>query len=376
MKSCQLSLRFISVVSLSVLVVFSLGAPTAFSQGVGTPGTGPGPGGGPSGTTSIVGGPVFKTPLSVDGDTYTFPIDAHNSSGALLPNWAGVMAKVHVLDPSEVDVTAVSLTPASVAPFGTGKFAGGPVAVSPFGPASANVASSPMLFTAMDPSWASSGRTLLPSSTYPVIDIDVRVKGSNAGGNSDADISVMLADIYHQPGLQFTVPPGGGSTSITFTNPGSRYWTWFASGLAFVTSNITNTQQLHVTHSALSNLATEFGPVPPEYTQPNPLNPQPIQPSEYFLRKAPSPETGHWIHAGQTIVWHELPATTRIHFGPRGGGTVITLFGSFLHAVPFGTAATIGIDHIPEPTAPILLASGLVCMAVGIRSRRRRRNGE
>jgi hypothetical protein len=54
--------------------------------------------------------------------------------------------------------------------------------------------------------------------------------------------------------------------------------------------------------------------------------------------------------------------------------TTFTAFipGSQIYAFPFLATASIGIEHIPEPAAPILLLSGLVSLACGFRARRRR----
>jgi len=325
---------------------------------------------------------IQKTAPSSDGDSHTFLIDVHNP-GPALANWAGVLAKVHVIDPAEVDVASVVLAPPSVAPFGTpgpfgGPFALGPVAVSPFGPPSGNMGSVPVTFTAVHPDYANSGITLPFSGIYPVIDINVNVKGSS-GDNSDADLTVMVADIFHVPGMTFHLPgtPGGGprpgSTLVTFFTPGSQVWTWFKSGQAFVTSNIYDVNGLHIAHTQGSQHTQ--GGLPIEENDPL------IQDSNYYLRRPAQPSTGHWIHVDRTIRWHGLPATTVIHLsggGPNGGAgsTVITLFGSYLYANPFGPViATLGIEHIPEPTAPILLLGGMASLVCGFRSRRRRMQG-
>lgn len=281
------------------------------------------------------------------------------------------------MDAAELDVASVRLAPGNLSPFGIGPFASGSIAFSPFGPASHNAASSPRLFTAVLPSYIHSGITLPVSATHPVIDIDVNVKGSS-GANSDVDLSVMVADIFHVPGITYhlpTVPPGGGSTNITVTFPGSQIWTWFQSGYAFVTSNVHGVSDLHIFHDPSSLHYTQAG------GPTNPINPidadDPlIEESNYFLRRPAVPDTGHWIHVDRTIVWHGLPATTVIHLlgGPNGSGsTVVTLFGSYLYANPFSPViATLGIEHIPEPAAPVLLLGGVVSLACGLRARRRR----
>ncbi|MCG8449835.1 MAG: PEP-CTERM sorting domain-containing protein [Pirellulales bacterium] len=390
MKLSQTCLAFVAVVSFTFVALFSPLASITYGQAIS-----PGPVAPPTvppGTVSA--GAVIKTPPLADGQGHTVAIDVHNPGTSPIPNWAGVLVEMHIADAAEVDVDSVKLvTPPNVAPIGPAvppplsppgfvyPFAGGPTAVSPFGPASNNAQSAPVIFTALNSNYQNSGTTLQPSANYPVMDIDLRAKNTNLP-NSDVDITLKFADIYHFPGTtivtSFFVPGGPNSVTTTQTKlvGGSRYFTWFQSGHAFVTSNIKSINDLHIAgvngaNFHLQNSANHSLPDAGPNTLPL------IQVSNYFLALNPDPETGHWIHT-IPIKWHTVQQKITKMFHKTGGPgfTVVTsvfLPGSHLYAAPFLATATIGIEHIPEPAAPLLLLAGLGSLGFGIRSRSRRR---
>ena len=99
--------------------------------------------------------PVIKTPPLAAGDLITIPIDVHNPGPAALPNWAGVIVEVYLMDPSEVDIVAVRVGGFPVPhPFPTsGATTGG-------GPALGNTVA---VFTVFNPAAFFSGVSLQPS---------------------------------------------------------------------------------------------------------------------------------------------------------------------------------------------------------------------
>src|SRR5688572_12584613 len=112
MNSLHCSCTRISLLSLCILALASLSLPKAFAQFVTGPGAGPPtPPGATSGGVPAPGGvnSGFKTPPLSSGQVISVPIAIHNSSGAVLPNWAGVLVEVHLDDPSEVDIVAVKV---------------------------------------------------------------------------------------------------------------------------------------------------------------------------------------------------------------------------------------------------------------------------
>ena len=291
----------------------------------------------------------YKTPRSSAGDMLSIPIDVHNPGPGTLTNWAGVLAKIHVRDATEVDVTAVKLAPGNVFPIGPpgAPFSMGPLAASPFGPPSMNAQSVPIVFTALNTAWFRSGITLPTSANYPVVDLDLVVKNSDVGGNSDTDITVMFADIVHNPGFSVRVTGTGGGTIIPY---GSTTFLWDQSLNVFVQSNIQGQQDMHIQPGQ----GTPLGGVESMYQFPEPAEPQ----------------TGHWIHIEEPILWHVI--TGQITLPPWTTTTTFFFGGSSLVALPFAATAFIGIEHIPEPTAPLLLAFGVASLVIGFRSRRRR----
>ncbi len=374
--SCQRSLQFVSVAFLSVAVVAFL-ASTALAQttyltgpGGSPPPTGPGTVGGepaPGGVNSAI-----KTPPLQAGELVTIPIEVHNPGPAALPNWAGVLVSVHLADPSEVDIAAVRV--------------GGVPQPHPF-PTSGGPGSTVAIFTVFNPAAFFSGVSLQPSSVYPAISLDLVGKNTSPINNSDVDIELKFADIYHQPGVTLTtyiintspnsvhLPAVPGSTFVPRTVQGSTTWPVNDSHRWLVPSSIGGLPDLHLTaggHQVNSDVPFPNAPPTVEFE------------SKYALPRNVEPGTGHFIHLPAGII-HRVTSVVSFHLvGGRPGSTsvpaggiisTLTAFipGSQIYAVPFLATATIGIEHIPEPTAPLLLLGGMVSLACGFRSRRRRK---
>jgi len=385
MKSGYHRFAFVSLLSVFAFSGFLL-QPT-FGQFLTGPGGAPPttPPGSTTGGTPVPSGGLItdiKTkPLSA-GQTVTIPIDVHNSSGVPLPNWAGVLVEVHLADPSEVDIVSVKVGGVPVPhPFPTsGMTAGG-------GPAPGSTAA---VFTVFHPSAFASGISLQPSSAFPAITLDLVAKNTNPINNSDRDINLRFADIYHQPGSTFTyfkintatttihLGPSPGSTSMVVPTPGSTTWQIGNSHRILVPSSIDNLDGLHLTaggHQANSNI-----PFPNANPSQNEFE------SAYVIPRNVDPATGHWLHIPFEGTIHRVASAITVHNGGRTASSTVVLRGSTwvstftayipgsqMFAVPFLATASIGIEHIPEPAAPILLLGGLASLAVGFRTRRQRK---
>ena len=366
MKTFQRSFQMVSVAFLLVAVVALLASP-AFAQTDFLIGPG-GPLPAPAGTT---GSSDIKTPPLTDGEAVSIPISVHNPGPGALPNWAGVQVEVHLVDASEVDITGVDV-------------GGVPVALNPFlSGANSNVA----VFTWFHPAAFASGISLQPSSSFPAITLHLAAKNTDPINNSDVDIKLRFADIYHRPGATLTWqitntgPPihrvafAGSTMVLTKFFPGSTYFPIANSHKILVQSDINSMEDLHLTaggHQANSN-----NPFPN-------AGPNNNFASKYVLPGNANPETGHFHHlpAGvahvvSTLVSaHRLPNPASSTMIPTGGviSTLTAFFpGSTIFAMPFLATANIGIEHVPEPAAPILLLVGIASLAFGFRSRRRRR---
>lgn len=355
----------------SLALSVSLLASSAFAQLLVGPGSTPPP---PPGSGAVPSAPVIKTPRMSAGEIISIPISVHNPGPAPLPNWAGTLVEVHLGDPSEVDIVAVRV--------------GGVPVPHPFIPNS-GPGSTVAIFTAFHPAAFFSGVNLQPSSLFPAITLDLVAKNTNPINNSDVDINLRFADIFHQPGytsVQYVTNPGPpihrvpipGSTMVLRPTPGSTTWPLPDSHRWLVRSSIHELEDLHLTangryHAQNSNVHDPFPNAPPSY---------PFE-SKYALPSGANPETGHFIHLPAGIV-HRV--TTVIPFHRLGnplsstmiptGGIISTLVafipGSQIYAVPFFATASIGIEHIPEPAAPILLLAGISSFAFGFRARRLR----
>ena len=384
MKSFQRSFRIASVAFLSVAVVALL-APSAFAQSfvIGPGGLPPTPPGGTTGGQPIPGGgvnPVIKTsPLSA-GQLETVFIDVHNSSGAVLPNWAGVLVKIHLMDPSEVDIVAVRI--------------GGVQQPHPFQVSGAGPGSTTLLIPVFHPAASFSGISMLPSSAFPAITLSLIGKNTDPVNNSDVDIKLEFADIYHAPGYTsfgttMVHNPGPGThistivgstdiirptrgSTIHVLQEGSYHW--------LVPSSIDGgLPQLHMTGQGQNgHRADSVNPFP------NAANPTLNYESKYHLPSG-NPDTGKFIHLGPGTI-HRVATNRTFHVTtafvsstvvdvsssfPVGVTTFIP--GSSIFAMPFLATATIGIEHVPEPAAPILLLCGIASLAFGFRSRRLRK---
>lgn len=384
MKSGYHRFVSVSVQSLFFLALFSFGLQTALGQFLTGPGGGPPtpPGATSGGMPDPNGGLItsIKTPPMSAGEVISIPIDIHNSSGAVLPNWAGALVQVHLADPSEVDIVAVKV--------------GGVPQPHPFPLSGVTTGGLPApgstfaSFPVFHPSAFASGVSLLPSSAFPAITLDLVAKNTNPINNSDIDINLKFADIYHQPNVTLThfivnsstvtvhLPAQPGSTIIPMPSPGSTTWVWQNSHRVLVPSSINDLEGLHLTaggHQANSN-----NPFPNANPSQNDFQ------SAYVIPKDVDPASGHFIHFPAGIV-HRVASSLPFHLvGGRLGSTFIfpgttwvstfTAFvpGSQIIAVPFLATASIGIEHIPEPAAPLLLLGGLVSLGISYRSRRQR----
>jgi hypothetical protein len=241
---------------------------------------------------------AFKTPPLLDSDTILIPLDMHPTTamGAPWLGWGGALMNLHLADPTEVDVLAGS-NPA------------GGITTLPFGPPSAGVASSSVRFTFFHPAVFGSGIPLTPSVNQPIFTLSLHAKNTLPINNGDFDLTASFANIWHViGGTAF-------ASQVVLLDP---------SAYVFVTSNITNTGQLHTTNSLV-----EWNPA--------------------------TPGTGHWLHV-------DLPLTFHLTGGPGSN-----IFATFVNT------AKIGIQHVPEPTSAALLGLGLGALALSRRVAARRR---
>ncbi len=365
MKIFQCLFRLVSVAFLLVAVVALLASP-AFAQNdfLIAPG---GPLPTPAGST---GSSDIKTPPLINGQTVSVPISVHNSSGAALANWAGVRVEVHLVDASEVDITGVLV--------------GGVPVANPF-PAT-GAGSTVAVFTAFHAAAFASGTNLPDSGIFPAITLQLAAKNTDPINNSDTDIVLRFADIYHRPGgiltWQVTNPgPGSvhqpgfaGSTSIVTVFPGSTQWPVPSSHMILVNSHVESMADLHLDGNGHTPLGGNPFPNAGPYNEFE---------SKYVLPRDVDPEGAHFHHlpAGNihvvstSVVGHRLGAVGSVMI-PAGGviSTLSAFFpGSTIFAMPFAATANIGIEHVPEPAAPILLLCGVASLAFGFQTRRRRR---
>jgi hypothetical protein len=105
--------------------------------------------------------------------------------------------------------------------------------------------------------------------------------------------------------------------------------------------------------------------------------------SKFVIPHGVNPEGAHFHHFPAGIV-HRVASFIPFHNVGRVGSTLVLksatwvstfaafIPGSQIYAFPFLATASIGIEHIPEPAAPVLLLGGLASLACGFRARRRR----
>jgi hypothetical protein len=251
--------------------------------------------------------PLFKTPPMTDSQTISVPLAVHMSPTKT--NWAGFFFKLHLVDPSELDVTGMAPN--------TGL--SGSVPPYPFGPPSSGVASSPLFFTFWHVAAQQSGITIPSSVVFPVGTLFLHAKNTTPINNSDTDLTAMVWNIFHLrcPELGCT---------------GSSYLTIPQSGYVYA-----NRTLLHGTHSTIV----------PQTTNPLLAGQVPTSPAHVGQ--------GKWIH-------NNGPAA-QLHIPPGQG--------SFFYALPAGTAA-LGIEHVPEPATAVLLGGGFLALGASGWLRRRR----
>lgn len=379
MKGSMARSLLVHLICFSLVLSFSLLASSAFAQFLAGPGATPNPtpppGSGTVGGEPVPAGvnPLIKTPPASAGQPFSIPIGVHNP-GPALPNWAGVLVEVHLGDPSEVDIVAVKV--------------GGVPVPHPF-PVSGGPGSTAAIFTVFHPAAFASGISLQPSSFFPAITLDLVAKNTTPlNNNSDVDINLRFADIYHQPSVTLFhfkintatttihLPPSPGSTTIMRPTPGSTTWPWADSHRVLVNSSINSMEDLHLTaggHQMNSNF-----PFPNADPSQNNFE------SAFVIPSGVDPEGAHFHHFPAGIV-HRVASNLTFHVAAgrpgstivRAGSTWITTFAAFIpgsqiYAFPFLATASIGIEHIPEPAAPVLLLGGLASLACGFRARRRR----
>ena len=297
----------------------------------------------------VVSGQVItdiKTPPMKDSDTYRIPFAVHpgvgtgkgdpgsGSGGPYLPpylgaGWAGQRVKVHVQDASELDIVGLAPAPGKKLrvniPGAGGILTTGPLPAPElraiFGPISNGVQTQPIFFTVWDSNAQQSGKRLLTSINEPLFDLTVHAKNTSPANNSDVDVTFMFSDIWHLNG-------GPGTNLIEIRE--SDWW--------FVNSQVTDPLEppglMHITNDPFFNSAYDFP------TAPGPTTDDP---------------NGHWIHMPDLFV-HT--------FGGPGSQFISRMVGGI---------TTLGIEHVPEPTAVALLGAGVVCSVLALRSRSKRR---
>ena len=257
---------------------------------------------------------TIKTPPLAASDTTIIPIFVNIPPTPPWAGWAGSVMKFHLLDATELDVLDIVTTVGGFAPLTVPTVAvsltpGG--VVSPFGPTSSNVASTPASFNffyATPPSgfsWPTGGASF-PAS------LALHVKNSTIGNNSDIDLSVMLWNIFHL------------RSATTFA---SLTITLDPSALIWVNSSITDIGQLHTAMSSLGFSNANGGPLDNTF--------------------------GHWLHITNPTMFH------------------LDGFGSAFYATFAGTV-NLGIEHIPEPTTAMLVGGGFLLLGASRYARRRR----
>jgi hypothetical protein len=169
--------------------------------------------------------------------------------------WAGHKYTVHVLDNTEVDVDAVvhhRFDPAGM------QFP--EIYTNPFGPRSNNEVSHPIEWKAPHPFAFQSGIDVQPTQVFRLADLQLHVKGTTIGQNSDTDLEVRVWNMWHVRQDSVIVP----------MQPSDRVW---------VPSPFTNIQQLHRPDSVYE---IPQGIPYPELSSPD----------------------GHWLHVQEPIPFH------------------------------------------------------------------------
>jgi hypothetical protein len=282
----------------------------------------------------------IKTPPLRSSDIYTLPISRHfdplrppGEPPPELPDagWAGVRVKIHVLDPTEVDVDSIIAAPGYLIRYpGSPSPLPGlppglyPAVPDPFGPRSNNVGSVPLIMTLIHPLANQSGINPPASHLENLFNLVVHAKNTNAGGNSDIDVTFMFEDIWHT--RTRTVP---GSTQVHFPNS-VRKWSF-----SNVTDDPLSWEQFHITQPPFNSMYAM--PEGPPIEDPN----------------------GHWAHIPGSHFFHNFPGVVP---------------GSNFFAYMAATVLGLGIEHVPEPVSIVLVGLGVACAMMGVFSRRRQRS--
>jgi hypothetical protein len=252
--------------------------------------------------------PVIKTPPLADSDSIVLPVSTHIPFAPPWAGYAGAIVKTHLLDNTEMDVTNVHFNLPVRTPSGT--FPASVSIPNPFGQPSANFTSVPISVTYWQPNAQQSGISVMTSQNIPLATVTIHAKNTTPANNSDVDATFMFWNIWHIRG-------GTGSTTQVRLKPSDRLW---------VFSNVT-LGQLHDPASVF-----RFPP-----SGPSPFDPD-----------------GHWLHLTNPVTFHLSP-------GP----------GSAFYATFVGTVG-LGIEHVPEPASGIMVAGGLLALALGSHARHRR----
>jgi hypothetical protein len=251
---------------------------------------------------------VIKTPPLAESESIQLSVGTHIPFAPPWAGYAGAIVKAHLLDNQELDVTSFHPLLPVRTPGGTLP-ASVPVP-NPFGPPSANAQSVPISVTYWNPNAQNSGIPVWTSQFIPLATLALHAKNTTPANNSDVDATFMFWNIWHiVAGTQF-------ASQFLRLNPSDRIW---------VTSNINSVGQIH---NALSGF---------DLNKPTPFSP-----------------TAHWLHILDTVTFHLT------------GGPGSTFYATFV-----GTVG-LGIEHVPEPASGLLVAGGLLALALGGRARQRR----
>ena len=250
----------------------------------------------------------FGYPLQGDSDVVTIDLPPiHIEPGSPPPpvaGWAGAVITLHNLDNQEVDVDRVFGNPFI--------FSGGEV--SPLGPRSGNLQSEVGYVKLLQGAFVESGIDVTPSMFIPtayLAGVDLHIKGTNVGQNSDTDLVIGVYNIWH-------------------ARQDSVVWDLQNSDLVW------------------------GGALPPQHTAGSQsFIPQPVPP----IQGSSGPGGGNWYHLTGLASGQFQP----VHFFASDYfATLVTLY-------------TVGIEHVPEPAAAVLMATGIGCAVAGRWFRKRRK---
>jgi hypothetical protein len=255
--------------------------------------------------------PVIKTDPLATSDSVQLGVSTHIPFAPRWAGYAGAIVKAHLLDNQELDVTGFHpLLPVRTP---SGRLPASTFISNPFGAPSANLQSVPIQVTYWQLNARQSGINVVPSQLIRLATLTIHAKNTTPANNSDVDATFMLWNIWH----------------LRFFNTISQIVPLERSDQLWVSSNVT-LDQLHVTTPAFFS-AYRFPP----------LRPTPFDPN------------AHWLHLSETLPFH------------------LTGAGSAFYATFVGTIG-LGIEHVPEPASGLLVAGGVLALALGSHARRRR----